>query len=171
MVASPSKCRVCREPAIIDLPRHNANFCAAHLLQLCRRQVEKAIADHDMLSAGDRVLVAVSGGKDSLAVWDILLELGYHADGLYLGLGIGGYSDESGEYAHDFASQRGLSLRTIDLREEYGYELIRTKPVDMFPHTPHVESVSLLTRERGSRQIAPSRSRCSGGNGWARPSA
>jgi 23S rRNA (uracil1939-C5)-methyltransferase len=33
------------------------------------------------------------------------------------------------------------------LREQYGYELVRTKPVDMFPHTPHVEAVSLLTRE------------------------
>ena len=72
-----SKCRVCGERAIIDLPRHNANFCAEHLLQLCRRQVEKAIKDHDMLSPDDRILVAVSGGKDSLAVWDILLDLGY----------------------------------------------------------------------------------------------
>ena len=44
----------------------------------------------------DRALVAVSGGKDSLAVWDILLELGYQADGLYLGLGIGDYSDRVG---------------------------------------------------------------------------
>jgi 23S rRNA (uracil1939-C5)-methyltransferase len=32
------------------------------------------------------------------------------------------------------------------LRDEYGYELQRCRPVDMFPHTPHVESVSLLTR-------------------------
>ena len=76
-----SKCRVCRGPAVIDLPRHNANFCAEHLQQLCRRQVEKAIADHDMLRPDDRVLVAVSGGKDSLAVWDLLTELGYRADG------------------------------------------------------------------------------------------
>jgi len=123
MVASASKCRVCKQPAIIDLPRHNANFCAEHLMQLCRRQVEKAIHDHGMLSPADRVLVAVSGGKDSLAVWDILLELGYEADGLYLGLGIGDYSDESGEYARAFATERDLTLRTIDLRAEYGYDI------------------------------------------------
>ena len=32
------------------------------------------------------------------------------------------------------------------LRDEYGYTLRRARPVDLFPHTPHVESVSLLER-------------------------
>jgi uncharacterized protein (TIGR00269 family) len=118
-----SKCRVCREPAIIDLPRHNAHFCAAHLLQLCRRQVAKAIADHDMLRPGDRILVAVSGGKDSLAAWDLLVDLGYAADGLYVGLGIGDYSEDSGRYAQAFAAERGLHLHVLDLRDTHGYDI------------------------------------------------
>jgi tRNA(Ile)-lysidine synthase TilS/MesJ len=86
------KCRVCREPAVIDIRRHNAAFCRPHFLRHCREQVRRAIDDLEMIKAGDRVLVAVSGGKDSLALWDVLVDLGYAADGLYLGLGIGEYS-------------------------------------------------------------------------------
>lgn len=117
------KCRVCRGPAIIDIRRHNANFCAEHFLRLCRDQTAKAIDDFDMIQPGERVLVAVSGGKDSLAVWDLLLDLGYDADGLYLGLGIGDYSDESGRYARAFAERRDRRLIEIDLPDDYGYDI------------------------------------------------
>ena len=117
------KCRVCREPAVIDLKRHNANFCPEHFTRFCRDQVERSIAEFDMLAPGDRVLVAVSGGKDSLAVWDLLLRLGYRADGLYVGLGIGDYSDTSGRHARAFAEQRGARLVEVDLPGEYGYDI------------------------------------------------
>ena len=123
MVAAGSKCRTCRGPAIIDLPRHNANFCAEHFMEMCRRQVVKAIDQFEMLGPDDRVLVAVSGGKDSLAVWDLLIELGYQADGLYVGLGIGDYSDTSGGYARRFAIERGLRLLEVDLRDDYGFDV------------------------------------------------
>ncbi len=117
------KCRVCRGPAVIDVRRHNANFCVDHFLEQCRRQVTKAIDEFDMILPGERVLVAVSGGKDSLALWDLLLELGHQVDGLYIGLGIGDYSDTSGRYARAFAQERGLNLREIDLRTEHGFDV------------------------------------------------
>ncbi len=117
------KCRVCRGPAVIDVRRHNANFCAEHFLRLCRDQVAKAIRRFDMLADGDRVLVAVSGGKDSLAVWDLLIELGYAVDGFYLGLGIGDYSEDSARYARRYAEGRGLTLHTVDLPEAHGFDI------------------------------------------------
>lgn len=117
------KCRTCRGPAIIDLPRHNANFCADHFLELCRRQVQKAIDEHRMFSPDDRILVAVSGGKDSLAVWDLLGELGYRADGYYIALGIGEYSDRSREITEAFARERGLNLRVESLRDDHGFDV------------------------------------------------
>ncbi len=117
------KCTVCRGPGIIGIRRHNSHFCAEHFLRLCRDQVAKAIKDFSMFGPDDRVLVAVSGGKDSLAVWDILLELGYQADGFVIGLGIGEYSAASTQYARDYASTRGATLLEVDLPTDYGYDI------------------------------------------------
>ena len=117
------KCRRCRQPAVVEVRRHNAGFCPECFLHHCREQVRRAIDAFDMMSAGERVLVAVSGGKDSLALWDILLDLGYAADGLYLGLGIGDYSAESAACARGFAQRRGARLLEIDLPGDLGFDV------------------------------------------------
>ena len=117
------KCTRCKSPAVIEVRRHNAAYCKDCFLHVFRGQVERAIAKWEMIRSDDRVLVAVSGGKDSLALWDVLLDLGYAAEGLYLGLGIGGYSDRSAQLTRAFAEARDASLHEVDLDGTYGFDV------------------------------------------------
>ena len=114
------KCTRCRAHAEVQLRAHNAAFCRACFLFYFRRQVERAIDGERMFTRGERLLVAVSGGKDSLALWDVLADLGYEATGLYVGLGIGTYSALSHEKVVAFATRRGLPLRVVALEDEEG---------------------------------------------------
>ncbi len=117
------KCRRCRATAVIELRRHNAGFCRGCFLHHCGEQVRRAIDEFDMIRAGERVLVAVSGGKDSLGLWHLLRTIDVDADGLYVGLGIGEYSDESRAHAVRFAHAQQLRLLEVDLRDTYGFDV------------------------------------------------
>ncbi len=118
------RCLQCKEAqAVIDLPRHRSRYCGPCFIEHIRTQVRHAISGYDMFSYDERILVAVSGGKDSLALWDILLDMGYRVSGLYLGLGIGGYSNRSQQMVEDFAASRGVTLHLEDLAEDYGFDI------------------------------------------------
>lgn len=115
------KCKVCRDHAVVEVRRHNAAFCRDHFIDHIHNQVARTIKEFNMFRPQDRPLVAVSGGKDSLALWDVLLDLGYDTTGFYLGLGIGSYSDRSRDAAEAYADRRGAKLIVRSLEEEHGY--------------------------------------------------
>ena len=114
------KCTKCRGTAILELRRHNAAFCAPDFLAFFKNQVKEAIRKFRMLERDEHVLVAVSGGKDSLALWDVLIEEGYRTTGLYLDLGIFDYSVESKAKCEHFAAAHGVPLIVVSVAEEVG---------------------------------------------------
>ncbi len=114
------RCIKCQEKAVIELRRHNSAFCRDHYLEFFRNQVARSIRRHRMFTHEDRLLLAVSGGKDSLALWDVLLAQGYRAAGLHVDLGIGDYSKRSRRATEAFARERGTDLIVVELEAEYG---------------------------------------------------
>ncbi|MFH1086763.1 MAG: tRNA 2-thiocytidine biosynthesis TtcA family protein [Chloroflexota bacterium] len=117
------KCTQCGGLAVLNMPQHRLKLCAEHLPAWVRKMVERTIAKYGMFAPHDRILVAVSGGKDSLTLWDVLIRLGYQTAGLYIHLGIDhhGYSDRSQEHAAAFAAQHGdLALHVVNVRQTYG---------------------------------------------------
>ncbi len=109
---------------MIGLPRHNAAFCKPCFNEFVHDQVARAIKTERMFDRNHRILVAVSGGKDSLALWDILLKLGYRADALYVDLGIPDYSATSRSKVERFfeliAQPLGSSLHIHTVQETEG---------------------------------------------------
>ena len=126
------RCRQCDAKAVINMRQHKLALCGPHYIEWVRQQTQRMIEKYHMFTPDERILVAVSGGKDSLALWDILLALGYHADGLYIGLGIDGgvdYSAESYGYVQDFVDSLDTqddgphytpTLHTVDVAGTYG---------------------------------------------------
>lgn len=117
-------CKKCPQRAAIKLPQHNVSFCKDCFTEFVHSQVAKAIKNQKMFSPDDRILVAVSGGKDSLTLWAILLKLGYRADALYVDLGIGHYSVQSRQKVEHFnetvAQPKGATLHLHTLAENEG---------------------------------------------------
>jgi hypothetical protein len=112
------KCRKCKAQAEIPLPSHNTAFCRECFSAFFTGQVEKAIRRHHMIEPGERVLVALSGGKDSLSLMLELARLGHDVTGLHVDLGIPASSPAARAKVQGFCQRHGLDLRVVELEKE-----------------------------------------------------
>ncbi|MGA1846326.1 ATP-binding protein [Deferribacter abyssi] len=114
------KCKICKEKAIIKLKRHNIKLCKEHFNDFFLKQVDRAIKEFKMFKKEEKVMVCVSGGKDSLVLWYVLKKLGYNTVGMYVNLGISEYSENSKKKVLKFAKLFDLEYKIVDL-VELGY--------------------------------------------------
>lgn len=134
------KCRTCGGKAIINMVQHKLSLCKVCYPVWFEKQTRNTIEKLKMFRNEDRVLVAVSGGKDSLGLWHALLKLGYAAEGFYIHLRISTpgentfeYSEESYRFAKAYAERAGKELTTIDLAETMGFGIPELKKATRRP--------------------------------------
>ena len=122
------KCIVCKELAVVALPSHHAGFCASCYLDFFARQVERGIHGQGLFTREDLVLVALSGGKDSLALALELRRQNYQITGLFIDLAIPGSSDAARGVVERFCARHGIELLVKDMaREGLAVPLVRER--------------------------------------------
>ncbi|MBR4742119.1 MAG: adenine nucleotide alpha hydrolase family protein [Desulfovibrio sp.] len=122
------KCRICKKEACVALRSHNTAFCATCFIDFFERQVERGIEQEGLLKKEDKILVALSGGKDSLSAMLSLSKLGYDVTGLFVDLVIPGSSEVARSSVERFCQKHNIPLLVKDMANE-GLELPLVKSV------------------------------------------
>jgi len=93
------------------------------------KRVRETIAEYGLMKKKDKVVVALSGGKDSTSVLYILKGLGYDVHGLMIDLYLGKWSDIHRENMVKFCGELGVPLTVVDLKSEIGQGICFVKAV------------------------------------------
>ncbi|MEM2760303.1 MAG: TIGR00269 family protein [Nitrososphaerales archaeon] len=92
-----------------------------------REKVVKTISKYSMIEYGDKIAVAVSGGKDSLSLLHIIVPFckkhGNDVCAVTIDEGIDGYREESIEIVSKFTSLIGIEHKVFSYKELFGASL------------------------------------------------
>ena len=103
------------------------SLCSSCFKASIVEKTRKTISKHEMIRRGERVGVAVSGGKDSLSLLDVLHRLsgghGSHLVAISVDEGVSGYRDEALEHAKTAAAQLGVEHLTVSYKDLFGFSL------------------------------------------------
>ncbi len=107
------QCAHCQQKVIYAKNR----LCKEHFLNFYHKKVDHVL--RQVALEGKKILVGVSGGKDSASTAHALLNAGCSIELLYLDLGITHYSDESREAASHLAEILGVPLHILNFKKEH----------------------------------------------------
>ncbi len=117
------KCTICGKAGVFNREYTHDCLCKACFCKSITEKTRKAIAKNNMVRYGETVAVAVSGGKDSLALLQVMNELSIkHGSRLYaitIDEGVPGYRDESIRLASDFSSKLGVKHVVLSFKDLY----------------------------------------------------
>ena len=121
------KCSKCERDAVIRVPYAKLNLCKEHYVEYFEKRVLKTIERYKVFRDAKKVLIALSGGKDSLTILHVLTKyrdlLRVQLAGVHLDLGIGVYSDESRKIVLNACRDSGVECYIISLKDLLNYTL------------------------------------------------
>ena len=136
------KCTLCgRREAFFMRLYSGERLCKRCFQESIIAKVRSTISKYRMLEPRDRIAVAVSGGKDSVTLLHIMVEIERRFPSTLYAVtideGIRGYRDEAMEIAAENCKKLGVEHITLSFKELYGYtldEIVKlTKGKDLAP--------------------------------------
>src|SRR3989344_7012377 len=98
------------------------NLCKEHFIKQFEKKVYKTIKDYKLIKPNDKIVVAVSGGKDSLTVL-YLLSQKYKVTALAIDEGIKGYRKHTLKDLTNFCNKHKIKLKIKSVKDEFGMDL------------------------------------------------
>ena len=121
------KCSFCGRRAVYDRRYAGVMLCDRCLIKSVERRFRRAVAEHKLVSPGERIAVAVSGGKDSVVCLHMLA--GYcsrrncEVVAITIDEGIRGYRDHSVPIARENAELLGVEHFVVSFKHAFGTTL------------------------------------------------